>query len=180
MHSDKFKEHWHHFKGKLKEKWGKLTDDDLMQINGKREQLLGRLQSHYGWDKNRAENELTNFEDTCRCCEDRGEMSEDKEEDFDRNEGQTRWSREEGNMEYERGEGQRANWGNEERQGGYEGQSRFGGNEERSSGSQGQNRFGRNEGQERFGQNQGENRGNKKNRNDRDEGKGNNQRRKAG
>ena len=35
-------------KGSLKEKWGKLTDDDLNQINGQRDQLIGKLQERYG------------------------------------------------------------------------------------------------------------------------------------
>jgi uncharacterized protein YjbJ (UPF0337 family) len=39
---------WKQTTGKIKEKWGKLTDDDLTQINGKREQLEGRIQERYG------------------------------------------------------------------------------------------------------------------------------------
>ena len=39
---------WKQTKGKIKEKWGKLTDDDLTQINGKREQFEGKLQERYG------------------------------------------------------------------------------------------------------------------------------------
>jgi uncharacterized protein YjbJ (UPF0337 family) len=37
--------------GKVKQKWGKLTDDDLTQINGQREQLEGLIQERYGWAK---------------------------------------------------------------------------------------------------------------------------------
>lgn len=62
MNKDEFKGKWHQVKGKLKEKWGRLTDQDLMNIDGKREQLLGRLQERYGWEKRRAEEELKNFE----------------------------------------------------------------------------------------------------------------------
>jgi uncharacterized protein YjbJ (UPF0337 family) len=40
---------WKDMKGKIKEKWGKLTDDDLTVINGKREQLEGRIQQRYGY-----------------------------------------------------------------------------------------------------------------------------------
>lgn len=46
---------WHDLKGTIKQKWGELTDDDLAQINGKREELLGKLQSRYGWAKDQAE-----------------------------------------------------------------------------------------------------------------------------
>lgn len=49
---------WNQMKGKVKEKWGKLTDDDLTQINGKKDVLIGRLQERYGYDKKRAEDEL--------------------------------------------------------------------------------------------------------------------------
>ena len=62
MNKDLFEGKWHEYKGKVKEKWGKLTDNDLTQINGKREALLGKLQTHYGYAKDRAESELEEFE----------------------------------------------------------------------------------------------------------------------
>ena len=68
MNEDFFSGKWHQLKGKVKEKWGKLTDDDLAHINGKREQLLGSLKEKYGWDKHQAEEELKRFEDRCRAC----------------------------------------------------------------------------------------------------------------
>ena len=39
---------WKQVKGKVKEKWGNLTDDDLTVINGRREELEGKIQQHYG------------------------------------------------------------------------------------------------------------------------------------
>ena len=42
---------WKQVKGAVKEKWGKLTDDDLDVINGRREQLEGKLQERYGFAK---------------------------------------------------------------------------------------------------------------------------------
>jgi uncharacterized protein YjbJ (UPF0337 family) len=45
---------WKQAKGKVREKWGKLTDDDLTKIDGKREQLEGRLQERYGLAKDMA------------------------------------------------------------------------------------------------------------------------------
>jgi len=65
MNSDIFKGKWNEVKGKVKQKWGKLTDNDLSQINGQRDQLLGKLQMNYGWDKQKAENELKQFEEAC-------------------------------------------------------------------------------------------------------------------
>ncbi|MCA3182658.1 MAG: CsbD family protein, partial [Cupriavidus sp.] len=53
-------------KGKIKEKWGKLTDDDITVINGKRDQLAGRIQERYGYTKERAEEEMKAWEQDAR------------------------------------------------------------------------------------------------------------------
>ena len=45
---------WKQFKGSAKEKWGKLTDDDLNVIEGRREQLEGKLQQRYGFARIRS------------------------------------------------------------------------------------------------------------------------------
>ena len=52
---------WKQFAGKVKEKWGKLTDNDLTAIAGKRDQLAGLLQQKYGFAKDHAEKELDEF-----------------------------------------------------------------------------------------------------------------------
>lgn len=52
---------WKQFSGKVKEKWGKFTDDDVTTIAGKKDQLIGKLQEHYGYEKDRAEKELHDF-----------------------------------------------------------------------------------------------------------------------
>ncbi len=62
MNQDIIRGQWNQVKGKIKEKWGKLTDDDLIAVEGKRDQLLGLLQSKYGWAKNQAEEQLLEFE----------------------------------------------------------------------------------------------------------------------
>ena len=61
---DEIKGNWREYKGRLKEKWGELTDDDLDRIEGKRDQLLGILQNRYGRTREKAENELRDFEDS--------------------------------------------------------------------------------------------------------------------
>jgi uncharacterized protein YjbJ (UPF0337 family) len=61
MNWDQIKGNWMQFQGKVKEKWGKLTDDDLTTINGKRDQLVGVLQQKYGYAKSQAEQELDDF-----------------------------------------------------------------------------------------------------------------------
>jgi uncharacterized protein YjbJ (UPF0337 family) len=61
MNWDQVKGNWKQVTGKVKEKWGKLTDDDLTSIAGKRDQLVGKLQERYGYEKTRAEQELDDF-----------------------------------------------------------------------------------------------------------------------
>ena len=61
---DEIKGSWRQSKGKLKEKWGELTDDDLDRIDGKRDQLLGILQKQYGRTREAAEKEIHEFEDS--------------------------------------------------------------------------------------------------------------------
>ena len=51
MNNDRIEGNWKQVKGKVKEQWGKLTDDDLDVIAGRREQLLGRIQQRHGLAK---------------------------------------------------------------------------------------------------------------------------------
>ena len=61
MNWDQVEGNWKQWTGKVKQKWGKLTDDDLTVIAGKRDQLAGILQQRYGYAKNLAEKELDEF-----------------------------------------------------------------------------------------------------------------------
>jgi uncharacterized protein YjbJ (UPF0337 family) len=61
MNEDILKGKWKEIKGEVKQKWGKLTDDDLAQVEGKEEQLLGLLQKKYGYAKEKAEEEYKGF-----------------------------------------------------------------------------------------------------------------------
>ena len=54
---------WKQFKGHVKEKWGKLTDDNLDTIAGKRDQLAGSVQEAYGITKDQAELQVKAFEE---------------------------------------------------------------------------------------------------------------------
>ncbi len=58
MNWDQVQGNWKQVKGKLKQNWGKLTDDDIATIDGTREELAGRLQSRYGYAREKAENEI--------------------------------------------------------------------------------------------------------------------------
>ena len=48
MNDDTLKGQWTQLKGKAREQWGKLTNDDVDQVQGKAEQLIGRIQERYG------------------------------------------------------------------------------------------------------------------------------------
>jgi uncharacterized protein YjbJ (UPF0337 family) len=61
MDWDRIEGNWKSFKGKAKAQWGKLTDDDLSVIEGSREELEGRLQNKYGFEKDRARAEVDNW-----------------------------------------------------------------------------------------------------------------------
>jgi len=61
MNWDQISGSWKTMKGKVREKWGKLTDDDLEVIAGKRDQLVGRLQQRYGYSKEEADREIDSW-----------------------------------------------------------------------------------------------------------------------
>ena len=58
MNWDRVQGNWKQFSGKVKEKWGQLTDDDLTQINGNREQLEGKIQARYGYAKDKVKSDV--------------------------------------------------------------------------------------------------------------------------
>jgi uncharacterized protein YjbJ (UPF0337 family) len=62
MNWDTMKGQWKQFRGKVQEKWGQLTDDDLDRIEGKRDQLIGAVQTHYGIARDEAEEQVKEFE----------------------------------------------------------------------------------------------------------------------
>jgi uncharacterized protein YjbJ (UPF0337 family) len=64
MNWDTVKGNWNQARGKIKEQWGKLTDDDLTVIEGKRDQLIGRLQQRYGMAREAAEKQVADWERT--------------------------------------------------------------------------------------------------------------------
>lgn len=62
MNWDQIKGNWKQFKGQARSKWGKLTNDELDVIQGNREQLVGKLQERYGIAKDKAEEQVRDFE----------------------------------------------------------------------------------------------------------------------
>lgn len=63
MNEDTIKGNWKQFKGKMIEQWGKLTNDDLDVIDGKREQFLGKLQERQGLAREAAEKQLKEWQE---------------------------------------------------------------------------------------------------------------------
>ena len=61
MNWDRIEGNWKEFKGKIQTKWGKLTEDDLAVVQGKRDELAGRLQQRYGFAKEQAEKEIDSW-----------------------------------------------------------------------------------------------------------------------
>lgn len=54
---------WNQFKGKVRQQWGDLTDDDVARIGGNYDEFVGILQERYGYDRLRAEQEINDFVD---------------------------------------------------------------------------------------------------------------------
>jgi uncharacterized protein YjbJ (UPF0337 family) len=61
MNTDQIKGKWTQLKGEAKVQWGKLTDDDLDQIEGNVQKLAGRIQERYGYEREKAEREVDSF-----------------------------------------------------------------------------------------------------------------------
>lgn len=61
MNTETIKGEWSVLKGKVKETWGKLTDDDIRAIDGEKDQLSGAIQKRYGKTKEEAEREIDDW-----------------------------------------------------------------------------------------------------------------------
>lgn len=62
MNWDRIQGNWKQITGKAKEQWGKLTDDDIDIVAGRRDQLLGKIQERYGIGKDEAETQINEWE----------------------------------------------------------------------------------------------------------------------
>lgn len=61
MNWDRIEGNWKQFKGQVQQQWGKLTDDDFDVIAGKRQELTGKIQERYGYQKEKAEQEIDDW-----------------------------------------------------------------------------------------------------------------------
>jgi uncharacterized protein YjbJ (UPF0337 family) len=64
MNWDRIEGQWKQLKGRVKEKWGDLTDDELDEIAGRQDQLVGRIQERYGIARDEAEKRVKDWADT--------------------------------------------------------------------------------------------------------------------
>ena len=69
MNWDRIEGNWKQFKGNVKERWGKLTDDHIDVIGGKRDQLTGKIQETYGIGKDVADKQVTEWQDQLKGSE---------------------------------------------------------------------------------------------------------------
>ncbi|AHE67944.1 CsbD family protein [Legionella oakridgensis] len=61
MNKDIFQGEWQELKGKLRQAWGKLTNNDLEEIKGNQQEIYGKLQKHYGYTKEEAKKAVQDF-----------------------------------------------------------------------------------------------------------------------
>lgn len=61
MNTDILKGKWNQLKGDAKQEWGKLTDDDVRQVDGDSDKLVGKLQERYGYLRDEAEKKIDSF-----------------------------------------------------------------------------------------------------------------------
>jgi uncharacterized protein YjbJ (UPF0337 family) len=80
MNWDRISGNWTQWKGRVRERWGKLTDDELDVIAGRRDQLSGRIQEIYGLTKEETERQLRNWERNLAVDYDDAKLVVDEEE----------------------------------------------------------------------------------------------------
>ena len=61
MNSDQLKGNWKQLMGDAKKQWGKLTDDDLQQVEGRKDKLVGKIQERYGSSREEAEKQADDW-----------------------------------------------------------------------------------------------------------------------
>jgi uncharacterized protein YjbJ (UPF0337 family) len=61
MDTNRIEGSWSELKGKAKQQWGNLTDNELTQIGGKKDELIGRIQARYGYSKDKAKQEVESW-----------------------------------------------------------------------------------------------------------------------
>lgn len=65
MNEDIMKGKWNEVKGKARQQWGKLTNDDVDRLKGTQEELVGLIQQRYGYERKEAEKEVKSWIKSC-------------------------------------------------------------------------------------------------------------------
>ena len=78
MNMDQLEGKWEQLKGQAKAKWGKLTDNDILEIKGKRQELVGKIQERYGYAAEKAGKEVDRFLSDCDCGSDSPSSKKEK------------------------------------------------------------------------------------------------------
>jgi len=68
MNKEQVQGSWNEFAGKVRQKWGKLTDNDVTLLKGHRQEFFGKLEKLYGTGKEKAEEEVKELEKNCNYC----------------------------------------------------------------------------------------------------------------
>jgi uncharacterized protein YjbJ (UPF0337 family) len=71
MNEDTLKGQWKQLKGQIREQWGKLTNDDIDQIQGRAEHLVGRIQERYGVARDEAQKQVDSWSPDTRATSSR-------------------------------------------------------------------------------------------------------------
>lgn len=83
MNADQMEGKWKQIKGSVKERWGKLTDDDIDVVNGQSDQLIGRIQERYGIAKDDAKKQVDEWLNSQRFDTERVEAGSERDLDSD-------------------------------------------------------------------------------------------------
>jgi uncharacterized protein YjbJ (UPF0337 family) len=78
MNWDQIEGKWKQASGKVREKWGKLTDDDIQLIHGKKDQLVGKIQERYGIARDAAEKQVDEFTHSYTAADEPTTMRDDR------------------------------------------------------------------------------------------------------
>ncbi|MCB0405554.1 MAG: CsbD family protein [Bdellovibrionales bacterium] len=62
MNKDQIKGNWEQIRGDIKKRWGKLTDNDIMEVKGNLEKLQGKLREYYGYTKEQVRQQIEDFQ----------------------------------------------------------------------------------------------------------------------
>jgi uncharacterized protein YjbJ (UPF0337 family) len=70
QNNNQFKKDWEQVRGQAQERWDKLTDRDIHEIDGSQKKLIGKLTAYYGYSSEDADQELNAFMENCGCGSD--------------------------------------------------------------------------------------------------------------